>query len=120
VKVKRLSEASLLKKIKDILSTHKGEKNGITSRAMADLLGIVEGDTFIRTRGLIDKAVRVYELPIAATTNGGYFFITRPNELFAYMVSLERRVFEIKNKRRLVYKNYVKLYGEPITGREGI
>lgn len=117
---KRVSEGAILRKTREILTSHKGKKNGIHSRDMADELGIHEKDTFIRTRSYIDKATRRFELPIAATTNGGYFFITNPSELFEYLGSLEGRIIEIRNKGRIVYRNYVKLYGAPPSDQENV
>ena len=95
------------------LVAHRGKKNAILSRDLARELGIVERDTFIRTRSIIDKAIRLYGLPIAASTNAGYFFIMTRGELFEYMGSLDGRIFEIGDKRRVVYRNYVKHYGSP-------
>ncbi len=106
------SEPQLIRKTRDILVAHRGKKNAILSRDLAKALGIVEGDTFIRTRSIIDSAIRLYGLPVAASTTAGYFFITTPGELFEYMGSLDHRKFEIEAKKRLVYRNYVKHYGE--------
>jgi len=103
---------ALIQKTRDILIAHKGKKNAILSRDLATELGIVEGDTFIRTRSIIDKTIRMYGLPVAASTTAGYFFIITPGELFEYMGSLDHRKFEIEAKKRLVYRNYVKRYGE--------
>lgn len=115
---KRPSEKALVQKTRDILVAHKGKKNAIPSRDLAQMLGIVEGDTFIRTRSIIDKAIRRYELPIAASTSAGYFFIATPGELFEYLGSLEGRRLEIDDKKRVVYRNYVKSYGEVDSQRD--
>lgn len=109
---RRPSEKAIVRKTREILLAHKGKKNAILSRDLARELRIVEGDTFIRTRSIIDKVMRLYGLPIAASTNAGYFFIITPGELFEYMGSLDHRKFEIEGKKRLVYRNYVKHYGE--------
>lgn len=109
---KRPSEKALALKTREILIAHRGKKNAIPSRDLAKESGIVEGDTFIRTRSIIDKAMRMYGLPVAASTTAGYFFITTPGELFEYMGSLEGRRIEIEARKRLVYRNYVKRYGE--------
>ena len=112
VRKKWPSERALIRKAKEILAAHKGKKNAILSRDLAGELGIVEGDTFIRTRSIIDKVIRLHGLPVAASTTAGYFFVITPGELFEYMGSLDHRKFEIEAKKRLVYRNYVKHYGE--------
>jgi len=109
---KRPSERALIEKTRKILIAHRGKKNAIPSRDLAQELGIVEGDTFIKTRGIIDKVIRKHGLPVAASTNAGYFFITTPGELFEYLGSLEGRRLEIEDKKRVVYRNYVESFGK--------
>lgn len=101
----------LVKKARDIMFEHKGEKNAVSARNVSLALGIKEGDTFIRTRSIIDKVVRMYRLPIAATTNSGYFLITNAPELYKYMGSLEGRKMQIEDKKQVVFKNFIEYYG---------
>jgi hypothetical protein len=111
-------ELSLIKKAKDILVAHKGKENAIPAREIAQALGIKEGDTFIRTRSIIDKAIRKYKLPVAAHTYKGYFFIESEDELFEYMGSLEGRKMQIEDKKQLIFRNYQDYYGVLVVSEE--
>lgn len=106
-------EEELVRKAAEILKRHRGKENAITARDIADSLGIREGDTFVRTRTIIDRAIREHGLPIAAN-NGrppGYFYIANQEELFEYMGTLEGRKLQIEDKKQFVFQNYMRLYG---------
>ena len=105
-------ELILVRKIRDILVNHVGEKNAITARNISKAVGIEDGDTFIRTRVLIEKAIRIFRLPVAATTNSGYFFIANEDELYRYRRSLDGRKLEIEDRKQVVSRNFAKHYGK--------
>jgi len=107
-------ELVLVRKISDILVGHVGERNAITARNISIAVGIEDGDTFIRTRGLIEKAIRVFRLPVAATTNSGYFFIANEDELYKYRRSLDGRKLEIEGRKQIVSRNFAKHYRKTI------
>ncbi|SRR5216683_2058934 len=104
-------ELVLVRKTRDIMLEHRGKENAIHSRELSRLLGIKEGDTFIKVRSIVDKVIRRYGLPIAGDTHAGYFIIVRPNELTDYIGSLEGRKLEIENKKNIVFQNYLDHYG---------
>ncbi len=85
----------------------------MTARDLADAIGIREGDTFIRTRTIVDKAIREYGLPVGATNRRppGYFIIENQDELFEYMGTLEGRKMQIEDKKQVVFRNYVRENG---------
>lgn len=105
-------ELILVRKIRDILGNHIGEKNAITARNISKAVGIEDGDTFIRTRVLIEKAIRIFRLPVAATTNSGYFFMANEDELYKYRRSLDGRKLEIEARKQVVSRNFAKHYGK--------
>ncbi len=107
-------DQTLVRKIRDILVNHVGEKNAITARNISIAVGIEDGDTFIRTRDLIEKAIRVFRLPVAATTNSGYFFLSTEDELYKYRRSLDGRKVEIEDRKQIVSRNFAKHYGKTI------
>src|SRR5438445_10238133 len=106
-------EDDLIRRTAGILKKHVGAASAITAREIADDLGIVEGDTFVRTRAIIDKAIRVHKLPIAANNGkpSGYFYISNEDELSAYMGTLEGRKLQIEDKKQIVFRNYIEQYG---------
>jgi hypothetical protein len=94
-----------------------GKKHPIHSRRLAAELGIKEGDTFIRTRGIIASVVKDRGLAVGALGRG-YFIISNDEELFEYLGSLDSRIREIDNRKEWVSANYAKLHGEPELGEE--
>ncbi len=112
-------EERRLEQMKDIMQLQKGKKNAISSRDLADKLGIRERDTFSITRSLIEKTMRRYAMPIGATNSKppGYFLIETREELDQYMIILEQRKLQIENRKNLVFQNYVEQNG-PIDGEE--
>jgi hypothetical protein len=101
-------------KIRDILLGHKGKENAIFSGQIAKQVGIddVQGGTHVKIRKLIWEAIQKYELPIAARSDNGYYYITNQDELFEYFGNLSDRSFGIEERKRVVRDNYVKTYGE--------
>lgn len=52
-----------IEQIRDILMQHWGKSNAITSREIANFIGIIEDDTHHTTREMILQAARRYNLP---------------------------------------------------------
>src|SRR6266571_7764613 len=99
-------EQELVKKVTELLRKHRGKDNAITARDLAEAIGVKEGDTFVRTRSVIDKAIREYGLPVGANNRRppGYFYIMNQDELFEYMGTLESRKMQIEDKKQIVFR----------------
>ena len=96
-----------LKKIADILSTHRGKGNEITSARIAEMLGIDEDDTHAQTRALIKRAAEVFGLPLSS--NGkGYFIMTSEAELKSYLSHLDARILGIEDRKKTMEENFRK------------
>lgn len=94
-----------IEQIRDILMQHWGKSNAITSREIANLIGIIEDDTHHTTREMILQAARRYNLPLAADTVG-YYLINNDFEYRKYMINLDSRIAGIKERKRLITENY--------------
>jgi len=111
-------EEKQLAEIEEILLKRKGKKNAITAREIARKVGIRDNDTFVNTRMLIRKLMKIKQLPIGALDNGGYFIIENQKELGDYAKMLDRRANAIvtRKARAIVYfENY---YKEDFAGAE--
>lgn len=99
-----------IEKIKNILENHVGKDNAITSAEIADILGIDEDDTKAKTRQLLLKAAKRFNLPMAATTKKpkGYYLIKNDTEYKEYMKTLDKRIDKIKERKDIITKNYKK------------
>ena len=64
--LKTQQEEKHLEEIESILLKRKGKKNAITAREIAKTLGINDNDTFVNTRMLIRKLMKIKQLPIGA------------------------------------------------------
>ena len=106
-------EDERLLQLRETMQDHKGKAGAISSRDLADKLGIKERDTFSVTRSLIEKAMRKFAMPIGATNTKppGYFLIETREELDQYMIILEQRKLQIESRKNLVYQNYVDEHG---------
>lgn len=74
----------------DLLTTHRGRDNAITSGEIADELGITDGTANPTTRFAIRDLIQSTGLPIAGSPNG-YFVIDSRQELRDYITRLEQR-----------------------------
>lgn len=95
-----------LNKIKGIMESHKGKENAITSKELAQKLGIVEDDTHAKTRNLIFQCAKECLLPIAATKKG-YFIIQTKDECYAYLTQLNKRSKQIQERKDIVILNFL-------------
>lgn len=104
-------EQKQLDDIEALLLKRAGKKNAITAREIATKVGIKDNDTFVNTRMLIRKLMKIKQLPIGALDNGGYFMIENEKELNDYAKMLDRRANGIvtRKARAIVYfENYYK------------
>ena len=91
--------------IKNILENHTGNKNSITSKEIAKIIGITEDDTHSKTRRLIFECAKKFRLPLAAT-NKGYFLIQTNEEYDEYIANLDERIEGIECRKKFVSDNY--------------
>lgn len=92
-------------KIKTELEKHIGKSNKITSKQIAEIIGIREDATQAKTRALILECAKQYKLPLAAD-NQGYYLITSERELNEYIKNLDSRIAGIKDRKRLIKENF--------------
>ena len=95
----------MLEQIRDILLSHNGKRNPITSAEIARKIGNTEDDTHAKTRELILKCVEKYELPLAAN-NRGYYLISNRQEYDEYMNNLDSRSAGIEERKKIITKNF--------------
>ena len=95
----------MIDKIRKILIDHKGKKNRITAGKIAIKIGITENETYARTRTLIFECAKIHKLPLAADTKG-YYLITNKKEYDDYIKNLDSRIAGIKERKRIITKNY--------------
>lgn len=95
----------MLTKIKNLLLSHQGKRNPITSAEIAEALGINEDDTHAQTRALILECAEKFELPLAAN-NRGYYLITNQEEYDEYMDNLNSRSAGIEERKQIITKNF--------------
>lgn len=95
----------IIEQIKNILLEHHGKSNAITSREIADSIGIYEDDTHAKTRAMILEAAKINKLPLAADIIG-YYLIDNDLEYCEYMINLDSRIAGIKERKRLITENY--------------
>ena len=89
-----------IEEIKNILIQHRGKSNAITSREIADKVGISgEDDTYAKTRAMILEAARRYNLPLLAY-EGGYYLAETEEEFNKYMENLDSRIEGIEERKR--------------------
>lgn len=95
----------MIKRIRDILLLHEGKRNPITSAEVAKKVGITEDDTHAKSRALILKCAKQYNLPLAAS-NKGYYLIVEQEEYEEYMNNLDVRSAGIEERKRIITKNF--------------
>lgn len=88
-------------RVRSIMATRRGAENAITSRELAQRIGIDDAEAQPKTRARIRDVIAVDGLPIAATSEG-YFVIETQAEFLTYLQSLTHRVAEIEERKRLV------------------
>ncbi|MCH5164084.1 MAG: hypothetical protein J1F36_03620 [Clostridiales bacterium] len=94
-----------MEKLRDILLTHTGKQNRITSAQIAAQLGIIEDATYATTRALILATAEKYEIALAADARG-YYVISNDEEYYNYMNNLDARISGICERKRIITSNY--------------
>lgn len=94
-----------LELIRDILNSHIGKSNKVTSSQIAEQIGIQEDATHAKTRALILEAAKKYRLPLAAN-NRGYFLINTKAEYNEYIENLNSRIAGIEERKKIITDNY--------------
>lgn len=94
-----------LELIRDILNSHIGKSNKVTSSQIAEQIGIQEDATHAKTRALIIEATKKYKLPLAAN-NRGYFLINTKSEYNEYIENLNSRIAGIEERKKIITDNY--------------
>ena len=103
---KEITEKDIHKDIRKILEEHRGMKNKIKSREIAELVGKPsKEDTHSTIRALIKETIHLYRLPVGAT-GGGYFFLSNEEELTQYKEYLKKKAFETMQRGFDVEKYY--------------
>lgn len=95
----------MLEKIRNIILSHKGKRNAISSAEIARRIGIIEDDTHAQTRALLLECAEKYGLPLAAS-NKGYYLITSRQEFDEYMNNLDLRSAGIEARKRIIANNF--------------
>ena len=91
--------------LRDILLSHYGKRNPITSAKIAEKIGINEDDTHSQTRALILECAQKFKLPLAAS-NQGYYLISNQQEYDEYMNNLDSRSAGIEQRKKIITKNF--------------
>ncbi len=90
-----------MKFLRDILLSHKGKENSITSSEIARQLNISDGETHNIVRAMIKRCAYHYHIPLAAY-GYGYYVITSREELKEYCHNLSMRANEISKRREKI------------------
>lgn len=96
-----MTDATLRQQVADVLSAHKGRENAISSKQIMHELGIDDAEARPNTRKLVREVIREYNLPVASTSDG-YFVIDDADELEAELGSLDGRIEQIEERKRLI------------------
>lgn len=92
-------------RIASIIEKHVGERNAISSKEIASIIGISDADGNPVTRKMIREIISDLGLPIGACGKG-YFLISDDMELARYYSALQDRAIEILNRAQSVRKSY--------------
>jgi hypothetical protein len=95
----------MINTLNGILAMCIGKANAMTSAEIAHRLGIKEDDTHMMTRHLILKCVEKHHLPLVAS-NKGYYIIDNEDELNTYLSSLDKRIYGIEKRKRIIQSNF--------------
>lgn len=88
-----------LDEVEELIRSHPGKENAITSREISEILGGIDTlDSTPQTCELIRTLVRERKVPIAACSVG-YFLIQNQDELNEYLVNLQQRESQIRERR---------------------
>jgi hypothetical protein len=89
--------------VREVIVDHVGKENAIFAGDVAEIAGIDDGDTHVRTREYLTELLRE-GLPIASNPGHGYWIIKNQEELDNYIGSLERRALKIRSRKDKVFE----------------
>jgi len=101
-----------IEQIRDILLEHKGKRNAIKSKEIAQQINIDRGPSNVKIRKLITETLKSFKLPIAGNPGLGYYLIETSEELRGYLNSLDSRIKNITDRKTKVALFYSKYYPE--------
>ncbi|TET57075.1 MAG: hypothetical protein E3J52_10885 [Promethearchaeota archaeon] len=97
-------------RIRDIIMQHIGKNNAISSREIANRIGIDAGSSKVIIRKKIKETMIKYELPIAATNKGYYLMENDLEDLKRYRKSLAKRALDNVERGILVRRFFSKYH----------
>ena len=100
---------SQLQEIKEILESHRGKYNSISSGEIGRQIGIDEDATHVQVRGLILQTIERFQLPVAGG-NKGYYLIENQSELDDYLDGIDGRINEMLKRKELVHSAFNSYY----------
>ena len=92
-------------KIRDILITHKGRKNKITSKQISLEMGFPMEDTQSVSRKAIWETAEKYGLPLVSSSTG-YYLANTKEELEKYNENIDKRINGMRKTRDMTNKNF--------------
>lgn len=92
-----------------VIANHVGKENAITSKAIAEKVGVKDREGTPVTRGQIKDVLEKTRLPIGAC-NKGYFVLANDDEAREYLRNLEDRANAIDARARFVAQAYRQWY----------
>ena len=91
-----------LLRIKEILESHRGKENQISSGKIGPQIGIYEDATHVQVRSLIRNAIEKLKLPVGGGSRG-YYLIKDDNELEEYYIrNIDNRINKMQKRKDLV------------------
>ena len=91
--------------IKNILLSHRGRSNAITSKRISAKMGFPMEDTQSVSRKEIWKTADEYGLPLISC-NKGYFIAQTDEEMAEFNENYEKRIRGIRKKQEMANKYY--------------
>jgi hypothetical protein len=107
-----MDEGAVIDRIAELMRSHVGKGNAITSGKIASMFGIPDNDTTRQTRHLIKEAMKKYGLAIGALPVG-YFIVESKEELAECALDLQNRIDRTEERLVLLKRNYYGTHGEP-------
>jgi biotin carboxylase len=99
-----------IEQIRDILLDHKGKRNAIKSKEIAQQINIDRGPSNVTIRTKILETIKTYKIPVAGNPALGYFLITNKEELKEYQKSLQSRINKIIERSLIMERLYYRYY----------
>lgn len=94
------------KKILEILQSHVGYSNQISSGEIGPMIGIQEDATHLKVRTLIREIIHLLHIPIGGGESG-YYIIETGEEMSKYIKQLESRMRQIEKRKNMVLEAFL-------------